>query len=396
MGKLRVEVKHTKRLDTTTSEESPQPDVPDVKVEVERPDLSQLAEFLRRTRSLVPLAVVGIFLICLVGFLHFARPFLLPIMMALFLNYLLSPIVGMLARFKIPTPLGALIVLVAFVALVVGVISHVTQPAAEWVSKGPENFRRAEAKIQQVLRPAKKITEAAEKVEGIAGAGAAGESKVPKVEIRNNSLTTTILSYTKSLAAGTLETVVLLYFLLAAGDLFMQKLVKVLPSLHDKKKAVEIARELQVNVSAFLLTITAINTGLGVVVGLLMGLVGMPHPVFWGVVTALLNFIPYFGPLMGMIVLTIAGLITFDTVSYGLLPPIIFLACHAIESNFITPMILGRRLTMNPVVIFISLIFWTWIWGIPGALLSVPMVMVAKIFCDHFKPLTPLGEFISG
>ena len=111
---------------------------------------------------------------------------------------------------------------------------------------------------------------------------------------------------------------------------------------------------------------------------------------------ALLNFIPYFGPMMGVFILALAGLLTFDSVGRALIPPLIYLSLHAVESNFVTPMILGRRLTLNPVVIFVSLMFWTWLWGIAGALMSVPLLMTLKIVCDHFKPLAPVSEFLSG
>jgi predicted PurR-regulated permease PerM len=196
--------------------------------------------------------------------------------------------------------------------------------------------------------------------------------------------------------AGGIETVVLLFFMLAAGDLFMQKLVKVLPTLHDKRKAVEIAHEVQHSLSAFLFTITLINAVLGVAVGFAAFLVGLPNPVLWGVLAGALNFIPYFGPITGVAVLLVAGFITFDSPLRALLPSVIYLGLHGVEANFITPLILGRRLTLNPLVIFISLMFWTWLWGIPGALLSIPMLMMFKILCDHFKPLAPVGEFLSG
>jgi predicted PurR-regulated permease PerM len=115
----------------------------------------------------------------------------------------------------------------------------------------------------------------------------------------------------------------------------------------------------------------------------------------WGALAGLLNFIPYFGPFTVVIVLTLVGVSTGESVGEGLLPPLIYLGVHALEANFITPMILGRRLTLNPVVIFTSLIFWTWLWGIAGALLAVPLLMTLKIICDHFKPMAPVGEFLS-
>jgi len=364
----------------------------ETKIEMERPALADLADFLKRTRSILPIAVVGIFLVAMVYFVYFARPFLMPVVLAVLLNFLLKPIVRFLARLKIRETFGALIVILVFFGILAFVISRLMQPAGDWIAKAPETLRLAEQKIHHLLRPAAQLSKAAEKVEEIAKPQ--GTETTTKVEVKQPHLANDMLNYTMRFLAGALETIVLLYFLLAAGDLFMQKLVKVLPTLHDKKKAVEIGNQLQQNISTFLFTITSINTCLGVLVGFAVMLVGMPSPVLWGVVAGLLNFIPYFGPITGVTILSVAGLVTFDSVGQALLPPLVYLTLHALEANFVTPMILGRRLTLNPVMIFISLIFWTWIWGIPGALLSIPMLMMIKIFCDHFKPLTPIGEFL--
>ncbi len=364
----------------------------EAKLEEERPALADLAYFLRRTQAVVPIAVIGIFLMGMVYFIYFARPFLMPVVLALLLNFLLKPIVRFLTRIKIRESFGALIVLLVFFGVLGFIISRLTQPAGDWIAKAPETFRIAEQRVHHLLRPAAQISKAAEKVEEITKPE--GTEKTTQVEVKQPHLANDLLSYTKSFLAGALETIVLLYFLLAAGDLFMQKMVKVLPTLHDKKKAVEIGHELQQNISTFLFTITLINTGLGIIVGFAVMLVGMPSPILWGVIAGLLNYIPYFGPITGVAILSVAGLVTFDSVGQALVPPIVYLSLHAIEANFVTPMILGKRLTLNPVMIFISLIFWTWIWGIPGALLSIPMLMMIKIFCDHFKPLAPIGEFL--
>jgi predicted PurR-regulated permease PerM len=360
--------------------------------EPERPALTDLANFLKRTEALVPVAIIAIFFMGAVYFIYFARPFLMPVVLAVLLSFLLKPIVRFLTKIKIRETFGALIVILAFFGVLIFAVSRLSHPAGDWLAKAPETLRAAEQKIRHLLRPAAQISKAAENVQNITKPD--GAEKTPQVEIKQPQLATSVLSYTKSFLAGSLETVVLLYFLLAAGDLFMQKLVKVLPSLHDKKKAVEIGNELQESISAYLLTITLINSCLGFLVGFAAGIVGLPSPTLWGFVAGLLNFIPYFGPITGVAILSIAGLVTFESVTRALLPPVIYLLLHGIESNFITPMILGKRLTLNPVMIFVSLIFWTWIWGIPGALLSVPLLMSTKILCDHFKPLLPIGEFL--
>ena len=364
----------------------------DEKAEV--PAITDLSNFLKRTQSVVPLAVIGIFLMALVAFLYFAREFFMPVLLALILSFLLKPMVRALGRIRIPESVGAAIAIVVFGGAIVLAVSNLIQPATDWLQRAPESIHQIEDKVQKFLRPAQAFSKAAENV-GQLGKDQTAEPTT-KIEMKNFSVSETLLGYTRSFLTGAAETVVLLYFLLAAGDLFMQKMVRILPSLQDKKKAVEIAREVQQNISTFLFTITVINICLGICVGCSVALLGMPNPVLWGVVAGLLNFIPYFGPICGVTILAIAGLVTFETLGRALMPPLIYFCFHAIESNFVTPMILGRRLTLNPVVIFISLIFWTWMWGISGALLSVPMLMMLKIFCDHFKPLAPIGEFLSG
>jgi len=188
----------------------------------------------------------------------------------------------------------------------------------------------------------------------------------------------------------------LLYLLLASGDLFLQKLVHVMPTLGDKKRAVEISHEIQQNISNYLLSVTLINLGLGVIVSSGLYFMGVPNAAMWGIFVAFLNFIPYFGPVAGIALLAALGLLTFETSLWrALLPPAWYLLLHLLETNLITPVLLGRRFTLNPVVIFVSLIFWTWLWGIPGALLSLPILVSIKVVSDHVPKLSPVSEILS-
>ncbi|MDB6036498.1 MAG: conserved rane protein of unknown function [Verrucomicrobiales bacterium] len=366
----------------------------DAAAETEKPDISDLTHFLHGTRLVTPVAVIGLFVIAFCGFLFFAKPFLMPVVLAILLNFLLKPVVKFLCKLHVPEAVGGAVVLFVFLAVIWFLLSRLIAPINDWAEKGPEHFRDVQTKIHGILRPAQKLSKAAEQMQEIAKPAQDGETQ--KVEIKQSTVREMIVSYVKGFVGGAIETLVLLYFLLAAGDLFLQKLVRILPHLREKKKAVEITHEVQENISIFLLTITGINSCLGLVVGFSMWAVGMSSPALWGVMAALLNFIPYFGPLTGVLILGFAGLVSFAGLGQALVPPAIYLACHALESNFVTPMVLGRRLTLNPVVIFMSLIFWTWLWGIPGALMSIPMLMMAKVFCDHFKPLAPIGELLSG
>ena len=374
---------------------TPVPEITPDPAAADDPKISDLAMFLKRTRALVPVAVVGTFLLALVAFLYFARAFVMPIVLAALLNFLLKPLVRGLATLRIPEAIGAILVIAIFFTTISFAMKGLVQPATAWAGRAPEMIEHVKDRFQHVFRRAARLTQAAAQVEDMA-TPTTGQVGATQVEVKQPVFMNTVLTYTRSFVAGGIETVVLLFFMLAAGDLFMQKLVKVLPTLHDKRKAVEIAHEVQHSLSAFLFTITLINAVLGAAVGFAAFLVGLPNPVLWGVLAGALNFIPYFGPITGVAVLLVAGFITFDSLLRAILPSVIYLGLHGVEANFITPLILGRRLTLNPLVIFISLMFWTWLWGIPGALLSIPMLMMFKILCDHFKPLAPVGEFLSG
>ncbi len=385
------------RFDDSEETDQALPVVPEEQAppEESKPQLSDLARFLKRTRSLLPVSVVGLFLLALIAALYFGKPFMMPIVIAGLLSFLLKPLVRLLARAHVPQVLGAMIVMGVFFGLIGFGVTRVVQPATEWVAKAPETMRRVDEKFHYLVRRAQRISRAASQVEDITKQATA-DSDTQRVEVKEQVLIKTVFVYTKSFVAGLIETIVLLFFMLGAGDLFMEKMVRVLPTLHDKKKAVEIAHEVQHSLSTFLFTITLINAVLGLLVGFAAWAVGLPNPALWGVLAGLLNFIPYFGPITGVAVLMIVGFVTFDEPWRAILPAIIYLVLHGVESNVITPLILGRRLTLNPLVIFISLMFWTWLWGIPGALLSIPMLMMMKILCDHFKPLASIGEFLSG
>ena len=221
------------------------------------------------------------------------------------------------------------------------------------------------------------------------------QKKAPTLEVKDSRGTSSVLNWTGTLLAGLGESLVLLYFLLASGDLFLQKLVHVMPTMHDKKSAVEISHEIQQNISHYLFSVSLINIGMGLVVGGGLFFLGVPNAAMWGVCVAVLNFVPYFGPVAGVIVLAAVGLLTFNTLWQGLLPPAWYLGLHALEANLITPVLLGRRFTLNPVVLFVSLIFWMWLWGVPGALLSVPILVSIKVVCDRVPALSPVSELLS-
>jgi predicted PurR-regulated permease PerM len=265
-------------------------------------------------------------------------------------------------------------------------------PAQRWAMSAPQSFARAEQRLRSIIRPVQQVTQ---NVERATAAVAAQNDRGQNVVVQAGpSVSSRLFGTTQRIAAGLLEVFILLYFLLAGGDLFLQKLIKVLPHFSDKVKAVEIARATEAAVSAYLSTALLINIVEGAVVAGVLWLLGMPNVLLWGALVALFEFMPYLGALAAVIVFTVAGLTTFDEVPRALLVPGSFLAINLLQANLVTPMLLGHRLTLNPVAIFIGLAFFFWIWGVPGAFLAVPLLASFKIFCDHIESLAAIGEFL--
>lgn len=334
-----------------------------------------------------------------IAFLYFARPVALPVFLACMAGMTLKPLIDWLSRGHLPKALSAAIVLCLLVAAVGFGFFQLGRPASTWINDAPQHMTELRHRVQGLFPRIANFNEAAEAVTDL-GATAeekrADQRKSPTVEVKvkDSRGTNSILNWTGTLLIGIGETLVLLYLLLASGDLFTQKLVHVMPTLSDKKRAVEISREIQQNISHYLRSVTLINFGLGVFVSGGLYFMNVPNAAMWGMAAALLNYVPYFGPIVGVILLSAVGLLAFDSVPRELLPPGWYLLLHLLEANFVTPMLLGRRLSLNPVMIFVSLMFWTWLWGVPGALLSVPILVSLKVVCDRLPQLSSLGELL--
>jgi predicted PurR-regulated permease PerM len=189
-------------------------------------------------------------------------------------------------------------------------------------------------------------------------------------------------------------TIIVLFFLLASGDRLLRGFVEVLPRFSDKRQAVEIATEIQENITGYLLTITMMNALVGVATGIAMWACGLGTPLLWGATAFFLNYIPILGPMAGVVIFFVAGVLSLGWPWYALIPAGIYLLIHIIEGETVTPMLLAKRFTLNPVLVIVSLFFWHFLWGIPGALLAVPLLAMMKILCDRIEPLKPVGHII--
>src|SRR5215208_359747 len=327
------------------------------------PDLGRTSEAIGRPASR-SVQVTILTALAVLYTLYFARPFFVPIAFALLLNFLLSPAIRGLARYHIRPPHGAAIVVFLLLTGLIGGTYALSGPAQRWATSAPESLSKAEGKLREVV-------------------------------VREGpTLSSRLLGTTERLAAGLLEVIVLLYFLLAGGDLFLQKLIKVLPNPDDRAKVVEVARSTEAAVSAYLTTALVVNLTEGAVVTLVLWMLGMPSAPFWGALVVFLEFVPYLGAATLVVVLGIAGLATFDNVGRALNMPASFLAINLIQANVVTPLLLGHRLTLNPVAIFVGLTFFFFIWGVAGAFLAVPLLASLKIICDNTASLAALGEFL--
>jgi predicted PurR-regulated permease PerM len=324
--------------------------------------------------------------------LYFGRPVIMPVLFAMVAATALSPIMRWLGKCHVHPALGAAIVLGVFASAAGFGVARLAGPAMEWVGETPDHMSQLRQRVHTLFRPAARLSEAAAAVNNL---GNSEEGKTPALQVRDGPGTARVINWTGGLLTSVGETLVLLYLLLASGDLFLQKVVSISATFHDKRRAVEISHEIQENVTHYLFTVSIINVCVGLIVGAGLYFLGVPNAAMWGVLAAVLNYVPYFGPCVGIVVLAIMGLVTFDTIPRSLMPPLWYALVHGTEANLITPILLGRRFTLNPVIIFISLIFWTWLWGVAGALLSVPILVAVKVICDYVRPLAPVSEFLT-
>lgn len=349
-------------------------------------------QYARQTRT----ALFGLFIFASVAALYFARDFLLPVTLATFVALTLRPTVRFLEKRHIPPGLSA--ALLAIVLVAAGLLAgyFLSLQVSAWIDQAPqlaqtfaEKFKSLRAPIEAVSNLTDKLQEASE---------VSRSAAVQEVVVRQSPLPAMlalITGYPIKFIITLLATLVIAVFLMASGDLFYEKLVRVLPTMTDKKTALRIVYDIETEVSNYVLTQAAINAGLGVAVALAFHALGMPAPYLWGLLTFLLNFIPYVGALTGVALSGFLAIVTFDSLGYALLVPLAFTALSLIESEIVNPLVLSRRLQMNAVAILLSLAFWAWLWGIAGAAMAVPFLVVIKVFCDNMQGLSGVGEFLS-
>ena len=337
--------------------------------------------------------IVGIFLMMLVYSLYIGREFLTPVILAFILATTLTPVVRYMGKWGVPSAVAATI-LIAASACCFGTLGYFTAgPISQMISDAPEIGDKLRERAETMRRMFDKAIQATAQIDKVSEN--VDDATVQKVVVAQPGILSRAAGNLLSVGTTLAVTFVLSLFLLASGTMFYQKIIQAFPNLSDKKKALKVIYNIQSDISRYLFTITVINVIVGVVVGSGMWLLGIPNALVWGVASAVLNYLPYIGALIAIVLVGIISIVTFDNTLYGLIAPGFILLVHIFEGQFLTPMLLGRRLELNAVFVFISISFWSWLWGFVGALMAVPILVIIKVACDNFETLHPIGNFLT-
>lgn len=315
-----------------------------------------------------------------------ARDLLVPVMLAMMFALLGNPMVTRLARIWIPRWLGALVVVLGGLVLAVCLSSLLISPATEWMKQAPTQLRELAPKLKKLTKQVEQANKAAASIVNATGAPAPTSAASDAEKPRPPNLWSLISSAPRILAS-VLAVALLAYFFLVYGERLQRHVIARLPGAEQKQITIEILRTIEADLSRYVLTISTINIALGLL--LTGGLVWMgldwSDAMLWGTLAALFNFVPYVGPLSGVILLGLVGIVAFDAPAQMFVPPALYLGLHVLESQFITPIILGRRMSISPLMMLLWLMLWGFLWGIAGLLLAVPMLASLKIVAERVE-----------
>ncbi|CAD71687.1 MAG TPA: AI-2E family transporter [Rhodopirellula baltica] len=330
--------------------------------------------------------------------LYYARSLVIPVATAIVLYLTLRPIVRHAKRIGVPSPVGA-IGIIAGILLTLGLGTYlVLEPAKETIGAAPQHLAVAKQKLSFITDRLKDVDQATEELaetEDVAAGEVASEKPVP-VEIKQPTWTSgwSYLSGTGNVVSFLTICIALLYFLLATGDDLLRSVMRSLPNFSSRRKLVEVIENVQEGLGSYLAQVSAINAGLGVCVAVVMWMLGMPSPIMWGVMAFAFNFIPIVGAIAGALIIFFVALLNFEPTYYAFVVTLAFMTLTSLEGQFITPAILGRSMSMSPVLVFLSIVVWGWMWGIMGVFLSVPILIAARMACEGYEDLRPLAMIL--
>ena len=334
-------------------------------------------------------AVVGLFVFACFYTLKLAENLFLPIVLAGFLGFLLTPVTRGLRKIGLSEFWAPLVGTLGFLAILLSLFAALWLSLAQFQPDLPQYLDHIQERLAPIIDSVRKNTVSIDRLSNWLNPGSEHE-----VTIRGPSIVQIALGAAPNFLALIIVVHVLAFFLLLYGARLLKKLVDMIPGVSEKQNVVEIAAEIEQTAARYFTSVTLINAALGVSVWISVGLLGLPHPLLWGVAAFLLHYIPFVGATGGIIAMTLVSLIHFDNIWYAFLPPATYILCAAIEGNLATPLFLGRWLILNPIAIILSFLLWSYVWGVAGTLLAVPILATFKIFCDRIEPLKRLGSFL--
>jgi len=336
--------------------------------------------------------LIALLVLASVAALRVASALLIPIAIALLLSVLFATPVRWLRRHGVPAAVGAAVIVFGAVAVLGGGAALLSRPATEWLRTAPSRLPDVEAKIRTLVRPLTAIERTAQQVQRAASTTGPGET--PQVAVQTPGLMTRVSGSTANAIAGLLTVLFLTYFFSSTEQLFKRKILGLVPDRFTQGRVVHVLTEIERQTSNYLWLTTLISLGVGVATWAVLAIVGLPNAALWGTLAALLNFIPYVGTPVSAVLIGAAALLTFDGIERTLVVLALYSLIHVISGYIVTPIVLGRRLPLNQVALFLGLVFWTWVWGWAGAILAVPLTVMAKVVCDHVPRLHPMAELL--
>jgi predicted PurR-regulated permease PerM len=323
-------------------------------------------------------AIIGIFILMLGAAFYLARPVLLPIMAAMIVGTTFGPIVKFAKQRGLHPGATASLIVLVLVASAAVAVTLLASPVIEWIGRAPEIAATIKEKLYVLDWPLAALRD----LQNTIMPPAANTVKLETSQI--SLLAPVVTAVTPAVAQVVIFAATLFFALVAQTEL--RKLSTLFATREAKLRYLRIANDIESNLASYVATVTAINLALGAVVAAGAWMFGFENPIMLGLLTAILNYIPYIGPACMVLILIGVGLVTFPTLGYALIPPAAFVALTTVEGHIITPTILGHRLTLNPLLVFTAIVFWAWLWGPIGAFLAVPMSIVAFVIFTHLFP----------
>lgn len=332
----------------------------------------------RGWRSAAQAATVGIFIILFFAALSLAKAIALPVAAAFVVTLMLSPLSERADRYRVPAPLTAMVLWLLVIVVFYGVIALVSAPAIDWLNKAPDIGRSIQDKLQLLERPLGVLRD----MRNAVLPGQSGKN----IDVDFVAIAQQAVLFATPAVGQTLIFFVALFFMLLGRRRLRHLTVRFFSHHETRLRALRIMNDIEHNLTGYLSVVTVINVGVGMGSGVIAAAVGLPNPVAWGVLGFVMNFVPYIGAGVMELGMFLVGLVAFPSVSYALIGPLLYLAMALLEGQFITPSIVGRHFTLNPLTVFLSLVFWAWLWGPAGAFLAAPLLIIGTVAVAHLFP----------